>query len=771
MPQRALAPTAGRPLLWLVGLAATLPAAVAPAAAQPSRPAAEPAAVQVPRLDRPPTLEQFLGSESGGSAQQMTPITAFVQRTPSDGQAATERTEAYIGYDGDNLYLAFRAHDRSPDQVRARMVRREAIDGDDQVSVMIDTYRDRRRAFFFAVNPYGIQRDALWNEGEGFNASFDTLWHSEGRPTPNGYAVLMTLPFKSLRFSPAERQTWNIILSRQIPRVNEVSYWPRVSSRVTGFLSQAARLEGLSGISPGRNMQFIPFGSHRAFRALDARNPDLPRFVSRRGEVDGGIDAKFVLSDNLALDATLNPDFSQVESDDPQVTVNQRFEVFFPEKRPFFLENAHFFDTPIDNLVFTRRIADPQFGVRLTGKTGPYALGAFVIDDQSPGKRVAPGTHLEGSRAFFGVARVSRDILDQSSISFLFTDRELANGYNRVGGIDGRFRWARNWTLEYQAVGSATKDLDGGRRTGHALDFEIEYAGRQFFYVTEYNDRSPEFVTETGFVPRTDFRRTENSFWYRFRPEGPVLIAWGPQVFTDRLWDYDGTRLDWGVRPGVGIELKGRTFVNLNVDVARERLRPGDFATLRRPADFSRNRTRVSGSTEFLPQLGVSAVVFFGDGINFVPPEGVAPAVADELGANLTLTLRPTTALRWDATYLLRRLADRDTGRKIFENSILRSRWNWQFTRELSVRAILQYSSTRVNGALTSLDRERNFNADLLVTYLVNPWTALHVGYNSNLRNIALLPSPTGVEIVRGGDSLINDGRQVFVKVSYLLRR
>jgi hypothetical protein len=202
--------------------------------------------------------------------------------------------------------------------------------------------------------------------------------------------------------------------------MNEFTTWPHMSSRVEGRLNQAATATGIENISPGRNFQLIPYGAFRSFRALDERDEDRPQFVREKGELDGGLDAKFVLKDSLVLDLTVNPDFSQVESDQPQVTVNQRFEVFFPEKRPFFLENANFFETPI-NLVFTRRIADPQFGARLTGKMGPYTLGAMVIDDQSPGRQVPDDDPLQDKRALFGIFRVSRDIFQQSNLGFIFT--------------------------------------------------------------------------------------------------------------------------------------------------------------------------------------------------------------------------------------------------------------------------------------------------------------------------------------------------------------
>jgi len=281
----------------------------------------------------------------------------------------------------------------------------------------------------------------------------------------------MAIPFKSLRFPSTSKQTWGIIFNREIPRLNEDTYWPHISSRIEGQLNQSGSLEGLENISPGRNLQMIPYGVFRSFRALDTRDPLAPRFVRERADFDAGLDAKFVLKDSLVLDVALNPDFSQVESDEPQVTVNERFEVFFPEKRPFFLENASYFQTPIA-LLFTRRIADPQFGVRLTGKVGPWALGAFVMDDESPGKRVPPGDPLHGKRAYFGIVRINRDIGRQSTLGLIFTDREFENSFNRIGGLprDRAGRSSGQPRVQTQGAGAEIGDEQCAPQHRHVLE-------------------------------------------------------------------------------------------------------------------------------------------------------------------------------------------------------------------------------------------------------------------------------------------------------------
>ncbi|MCL4523506.1 MAG: carbohydrate binding family 9 domain-containing protein, partial [Acidobacteria bacterium] len=391
-------------LCALLALPATLAAEQPPASA-----------LVIPRVDRAPTLEDFLDMKPSPAVEgKLAKVDDFRQTRPSDGKPGTERTEAYLGYDSENLYAVFIAFDSEPQKLRARMVSRENFVGehgdmvDDGVSVSLDTFNDQRRGYIFQVNPYGVQWDGLYSDNNGFDVSFDTVWHSRAKITGRGFVVWMAIPFKSLRFSSAREQTWAILLNRDIPRKSEVVFWPIYSSKISGYINQAAPMKGLKNISPGRNMQFIPYGALRSFRALDERDANAPAFRGKRAEADGGVDAKLVLKDSLVLDVAVNPDFAQVESDEPQVTANERFELFFPEKRPFFLENASFFQTPI-NLLFTRRIADPQFGVRLTGKLGPWAVGALFADDQAPGKSVAKNDPMAGQRAYFTVLRVNRD--------------------------------------------------------------------------------------------------------------------------------------------------------------------------------------------------------------------------------------------------------------------------------------------------------------------------------------------------------------------------
>lgn len=743
---------------------------------------AAPPTIQIPRIDAPPSLADFEDMQpSARVAGQMTKVNGFIAREPADGAEPSQKTDVYLANDEHNLYAVFVCWDTEPGSIRARMTRREDVFSDDAVEVIVDTFHDARRAYAFAANPFGVQWDALWTEGSirngnipadfsGFDPSFDTVWRSEGHLTSRGYLVLMAIPFKSLRFPNTDQQEWGIILNRGIPRTNENLFWPRVSIRIQGRLNQAATATGMEHVSPSRNIQLIPYGLFRGFRDIDQRDPDHPFFENRRFKPDVGLDSKFILHDTFVLDGTINPDFSQVESDEPQVTVNQRFEVFFPEKRPFFLENSNYFTTPI-NLVFTRRIAHPEFGLRLTGKAGPWAVGILASDDRAPGEAVPPSDPHSGEHATFTIGRISRDILAQSTIGAIFTDREFGGGYNRVGGVDANLKLGQNWRVQGAAVTSSTLNLDGSYSAGPGYKVVAERSGRKFNLQSLYVDYSPGFVTETGFVNRTDIRQENVNASYYFRPEGKFLISWGPTLQQFSIWDHRGTALDHFVFPGIRVDMTRSTFINFHpYAVDNVYLRPEDYTGLTRVTAYPQPFWGIEGGTSWFKQFDLAWFFVSGDGVNYNPSAGRVPVLGHEDSGNVTLTFHTAGRLRIDNTYLLEHIREHDTHLTAVTNHIIRSKWNWQFTRELSARVILQYTSVLSDPVVSALSPTKNFNADFLITYLVHPGTAIYVGYNSNLQNLdrRLLPTPTGLLTTR--DDFINDSRQFFVKVSYLFR-
>ena len=763
----------------------------------------------------------------GEIAQQMAKVTGFTQRDPHDGEAVSEPTDAYLGYDQKNLYAVFVCFD-DPRQVRARMSRREDVYDDDEVEIMLDTFHDRRRAYAFQTTPLGVQWDAIWTEASReeetsahFDTSFDTVWDSRGKVTERGFVVWMAIPFKSLRFPSGKQQEWGIILYRGITRKTENSFWPHISLKMEGRLGQAATLNGLEGISPGHSIELIPYGLMRSFRALDTRDFSNPYFQKATAQGQPGMDAKFVIRDRFVVDMTANPDFSQVESEDPQITVNQRYAVYFPEKRPFFLENEDFFRTPMD-LFFTRSIGDPSAGIRLTGKDGPYSVGLMAADDRSPGLAVPDSSPVSGIRSYFTIARVSRDIFRQSSVGALYTDWECptTGEFNRIGGLDTHLKFNPNWTLDGQSVVTSSHlnlncegnlyPFSSGNRgnnnyyAGPAEQLHLHRDGLHFSYDGIYNDISPGVVSIPGFINRVDIRETTQEADYRFRPRKGWVVDWGPSVTARYDFDHTGLRLDTDYVPYFAIQGRGQTVILLRpYEELRERLRPQDFCfygyalycapTILGDQDYHEHTSGASIQTGYFKKVTLLASYYWGEGVNFVAPPPAPletptplnhPFLASQDTAQASLTFRPVKPLKIENTYLFDRLrASNSTylfeqaqfpgaGRGIFNDHILRSKWNWQFTPQLSVRLILQYNALLagtpgVGSPYTYLPTSKQFNADFLITYLVHPGTAIYVGYNSDLQNLNVQP---GVGVFSAPKNYLNDSRQFFVKASYLFR-
>ena len=741
---------------------------------------------QIPRVRRPPRLADFLENRPREAELK---VTDFRQYQPGDGVPATETTQAYLSYDDKNLYVVFVCHDE-PGGVFAHLSKREDLDQDDGVAVLLDTFRDFHRAYYFFSNPLGIQADAIYTEGQGYDFSFDTLWDTGGRLTADGYIVRFAIPFKSLRFSHDPEQTWGVALYRVILRKSEYDYWPYVTQRVQGITQQFAPVGELEKISPGRNIQFIPYGLLAYNHFLDQTNLANPSFRDVF-EHRAGLDAKFVAKDALTFDVTLNPDFSQVESDDPQVTINQRFAVFFPEKRPFFIENAGFFQTPI-NLFFSRQIADPQFGARMTGKINHWLLGTLVIDDRQPGLNQASPFN---TRAVDGVFRVAREFGDQSQIGAFFSTHDFADISNRVASLDARLKFSKSWVLDLQAAHSWTRqdsrlpqlcqefnpNAQGvGSQQGSAYWANLSYSGRHWVFGSNYDDKTPGFCTELGFVNRVDVRQNSTFVGYYWRPQHRRLIAFGPSASELLDWEHVGRLQDWQAVLGFRVDFTRQTTLTFS---------RGEAYELFENISFRKHSTAAAVVSQPYKWLMLSGRYSWGVGENFFPPAGINPFLGNTQRVNAGFTIRPSARFRFDETYIYSRLGTRTSstappfapGLSVFNNHLMRSRLNYQFTKEFSLRLIVDYDATLANPSLLDLQTNlgsfdggpvapaKKLTGDVLFTYLLHPGTAVYVGYTDGYTNLQvnnLLVPP----IIATGSPTTSTGRLFFVKVSYLFR-
>ena len=693
-------------------------------------------------------------------------ISDFRQREPGDGDPASESTRAYLSYDQDHLVVVFVCED-DPAQVRARVVPRESITDDDRVAVFLDTFDDNQRAYAFYANPLGIQRDGVITEGQDDDHSYDALWYSEGRLTETGYVVKIRIPFGSLRFAKKSDQSWGIGLARYIERKGEKSYWPYVTDRVEGFVNQLGSARGLTDISPGRRYQLVPYTVVTGARYLDD-GQDLAAFRTVR-EQRIGLDAKAVFRDAVTLDAAINPDFSQVEPDDPQVTVNQRFEVRVPEKRPFFLENSGYFVTPIE-LFFSRRIQDPGAGTRLTTKQGPWTFGALAMNDREPG-RVPADDPLHGEQAYVGVLRAQREFTGQSTLGVFASDVELAGGFSRMYSADTRLKLGKNWVVTGQAAQSAVLDPEAGRTRGEGGYLKVRRDGRHLDYSTRYTSFSPEFSAPLGFVSRVDYREVDGDLEYMFRPKKRAVTAFGPKSNAFFNWSWDGRLQDAAVEVSAAMEMRANTKFEVGWEEAFE---------LFDDREFRYYTHKIDAESEWIKWLTFAGKYRRGTDVNHNPPKKQAPSLANAQETELSVTVRPTSRFEYkqSLTYGWLRQSQTDPRlgtviRPVFTDWIVTSKLKYQVTRELSVRAILNYEATIPNPALSREDEERKLVPDLLVTYLVNPWTAVYAGFTERYQNVLLVDGKVVEEPASTRDWRVpatSVDRQFFVKASYLVR-
>ncbi len=739
-------------------------AAVSAARVAPAQTVASPPRLTIPRVSRAPVLGDFAAMDVPDEALGMRKVEGFIQRFPNDGAAVSERTVAYVGYDDEFLYVAFQCFDREPGRIGAHLVPRDAFPNDeDTVAVQIDTFRDLKHGFGFQVNALGVQTDGIYTEGSGWDLSWDTVWRSDATLTARGYAVLDRIPFRSLRFPSTDAREWGLFFYRGIARKNEEVFWPANSTRISARFPQAALATGVEHVSPARNVQAIPYVFMRSSKALAIAPDGSASFARRPSDLAVGVDAKVVIRDSIVVDGTMNPDFSQAESDQPQITVNKPFELFFPEKRPFFLENAAYFNTPIQ-LLFSRRIADPLIGARATGRTGPYSLGSMVVDDRSPFDGGTPD-----SKSWFGVVRIIRDVGRESYVGAFVSDRAMAESRNSVAAVDSRVRLGANWFATGQGVVTGTTDGARSPGRGTAVSASLVGGGRRFNYAVDYNDRSPAFRVLDGFVPRVDIRSVDQTYSYRVRPTTGTLKAWGPDAVVNRAWNYDGRPLDWSVTPRMVFEWPGTTTLSVFSTTAHQGLRPSEVRTVSQLIDTVVNRRGFTLTSAMWPRVIGTVTGFVGDAVNLTPAADVAPPVGRVFDATAMATFRLSRSLMGDASYLLDQLRDVQTDRVAYVNTIVRVRVAEQFTRTLALRTIVQYNQLAVGARATALPASRNLNYDVLLTYLTSPGTAVHVGANDNLANL----DPRLMTTTRGllrSSTLNNTGWQFFWKLSYLFR-
>ncbi len=723
-------------------------------------------ATAAPRMD---------GSLDDAVWQTATHVTEFFQIAPSEGIPGTEETEVWMAYDDEHLYLGFYAHYTDPGMIRANRSDRDEIQGDDRIAVLIDPFLDQQRAYQFEVNGFGVQADSIVNadgssgassgrsvrpqttggvrraggrSGSGLSGSgqfgirgdrsWNSLFDTAGRMVDDGWTAEMAIPFKSLRYPAATgERRWGFQITRVIRGKSEAVAWSPISRGVAGQLTQFGLLEGLSGLSTSRNLEILPEVTGIKFGSLDT---GTGTFEERNPQGDAGVSVKYGITPNLTADLTYNPDFSQIESDQPQIETNTRFPLFFPEQRPFFLEGQEIFATPtITNLLHTRTVIDPRFGAKLTGKVGRTTLGMVVADDEAAGRLDDPSDPRFGGTAQTFVGRTRFDLYSESYLGAIVTSREFGDEHSRVGGVDGRFRLGRTHRVSFLAVGSSTQSDEDGELSGPVLEADYTRQGRNLGYGASYSSVDPDFRTGTGFLSRRDYRQATGNVSYRWWPES-ALITWGPTFQYLRLYDHAGVLQDEQLQGRVSLSFQNNISLNGTVSRDLERFNEIDF------------RKTGYGLFGVISTQKVSLVGGFnrGDGVLFSD----SPFLGRTTSGNFLLSARPTSRLRAELTGIFSQFVDPSNSTEVFDVKILRTRVTYQFTNRLLVRHILEYNTSAVT-----------LGNNVLVTYRINAGTVGFLGYDDRFRQGSLINA-----LQFTSTALQRTNRAVFAKVSYLFR-
>ena len=679
--------------------------------------------VRVSRTDTPPTIDGRLDDEVWRTAAM---LSEFVQQAPLDGAPATEQTEIYISYDSEHIYFAFYLHYSDPNLLRANRVDRDTAWQDDLMTVYLDTFLDQQTCYDFDLNGYNVQGDGVINASQArggpipiADRSWDALFYSGTEIVEDGYTAEMAIPFKSFRYPerpPGAEHRWGFQIAREIKgKDQENVVWAPMSRDVQSFMGQMGVLEGMTDLSTSRNLEILPSFTSIKYGSIDEETGE---FVDRGTDPEGGVNVKYGITSNLTADFTANPDFSQIESDLPQIEVNQRFPLIFPELRPFFLEGAEIFEfvSPVD-LVHTRTLVDPNVGAKLTGKVGNTTLGVMVTDDEAPGKRDDPNDPGYGRNAQVAIGRARYDLYSESHIGALVTDREFLDGYNRVGGIDGQFRLGQATRFNFVAFQSQDRDESGVERTGPMLGAMVAHEGRHLQARVFGARVDPDFRTDVGFLQRVDQQLGSANVGYRWWPES-WLISWGPTLDYQLSYTHAGIREDEIIDAGLNFDFSRNINVSGNAIQAHERFGGVDFD--RRNYSLS---TFISTSRLF--SLGGS--FRWGDEIYYIDRQN--PYLGRGNSATLSATVRPDPRLNSQLNLVTSRFFDvRNGSHAVFNVQILRALSTFTFTDRLLLRNITEYNSFR--GTL---------GTNLLLTYRINALTVFYVGYDDHYRQEDLI--------------------------------
>ena len=727
-------------------------------------------------------------------------LEGFTQFSPIEGSEATQRTEILVLVDADAIYFAVRAFEENPNGIRATLTERDSYTyTDDYVRFILDTFDDQRRAYVFTINPYGVQHDGLWNETGGstgrrgrgmfspIDDSPDFLWESDAEITRWGYQAEIRIPFKSLRFPEVAEQSWGLQVERKIQRTGYESSWAPITASVANRLSQAGKLNGLRNLDMGLFMELNPFVTGSRNGSVDDSND----FVHANPAGEFGVNATYGITSNLTLDGTFNPDFSQVEADAGQVQINERFALFYPEARPFFLAGTEIFGMP-KQLVYTRTIQNPLAGGKLAGKIGGLNVGYLGAVDET--------FSVGEDNVYVSLLRARADMGASSTIGAVYTDRTLsATDFNRVLGADARIQIGGRYTLTLMGARSFTNDASlAVRKDGTMGTVRVERAGRTFQANAEFEDTQGGFEPGSGFFQRlgTAQANTRLSYtWYGQR--GALLESIGPSLEVKAFWDHErfwgGEGLEEGeVQLNSRVSFKNNVTLWANYKFSRFVFQPEQYEGLFvQDPDGSKRAFRPDQELcDVLPSATVGLWVNkwqkVRGNVRFTRSQrpifdrrySVAVEPANSFSGEARLNISPTSSMSAEVGANWSRLTRRSDNIEHSTAIIPRVKLRYQFSRALFLRSIFEYGSQEsmalrdgasglplVGCAATDCapragGSNNDFRIEGLMGYEPSPGTVFFFGYTRQMIDARAF----GFEDVRPTE----DG--LFLKLSYRFR-
>jgi hypothetical protein len=703
---------------------------------------------------------ELTGTLSDSRWNQAPPAEIRYEVMPGENTPAAVRTTVRILYNSDYVYFGFRCEDTDPLSIRAHITDRDKISDDDRVGIILDTYGDFQRSYEFLLNPYGIQADFL-RTGDNEDDSFNAVWKSAATIDASGWTAEMALPFKSLRFPSQREQRWTVLFFRVYPRASQYQIsWNPIDRNNPCIVCQGGLLEGITDVESVSSVDVLPYVVAQQSGSLaDVSNPQSSFENGKlRGRVGGSI--RYSPNPDVDIEAVVNPDFSQVESDATQISVNSTFALNYPEKRPFFLVGPDMYNNQTGTF-YSRMINNPIGAARVLGKSGPFSFAYLGAGDRNT-PYIVPGeensnfvaTNLE---SFSNMARARYDFGGETFVGGMLTTRNTATAHNYVGGIDWSYKFLENYYFAGELFYSDTKEVndlslnadprpfgDAGRNAafngeqfaGASTLLSLRRGARDWSFYVRYMDRAPTFDAQSGFAPSNDTRILFMEHDYTFYPNNAVIDQWTLGANAGLHFNHENVRKEKWFVPSVSAQLKGQISINASWFLVNDELFHGvQFDNI--------NRAQVSINARPSSSL---TLMFDGSFGRFIR-RSAAPDMGTGHTIDLTARLRPTSQLQVDLSYSRARLSSVATGTLFYDGYVARILGIYQFTPELFLRVIGQYDHFG-----------KAFDFYPLLSYKLNPFTIFYAGSTYAMSDFG---EPFGVK---------QTARQYFLKLQYLLR-